>query len=69
MAVDAGLRRSGLRITPANVQDVTVATDLVPPDGGRVYADRGYDAAGFRAELAACGCGDGVMRRARRRRR
>ena len=67
VAVDAGSATvRACCLTPANVQDVTVAPDLVPPDGGTVYADRAYDAAAFRAALAARGCGDGVMRRARR---
>jgi IS5 family transposase len=69
VAVDQGsatVRR--WRLTPANVQEVTVAPSLLPPDAGTVYADRGYDAAGFRAALAAHGCADGVMRRAQARR-
>lgn len=65
VAVDAGSATvRTCRLTPANIQDITVAPDLVPPDGGTVYADRAYDAASFRAALAARGCGDGVMRRA-----
>jgi IS5 family transposase len=67
VAVDAGSATiRACRLTSANVQDVTVAPDLVPPDGGTVYADRAYDAAAFHAALAARGCGDGVMRRAHR---
>jgi transposase, IS5 family len=53
-------------LTPANVQDVTVAPALLPAAAGVVYADRAYDAASLRAALAARGCGDGVMRRGRR---
>ena len=66
IAVDAGsaLIRSW-QLTPANVQEVTVAPSLLPPDAGTVYADRGYDSAAFHAELAGRGLGDGIMRRAR----
>jgi transposase, IS5 family len=67
VAVDAGSATvRACRLSSANVQDVTVASDLVPSDGGTVYADRAYDSAEFRAGLVARGCGDGVMRRARR---
>lgn len=66
IAVDAGsaVIRSW-RLTPANVQEVTVAPGLLPVDAGTVYADRGYDSAAFHAELAARGFEDGIMRRAR----
>jgi IS5 family transposase len=36
------------RVTPANVQEVTVAPQLLP-ESGAVYADRGDDAAALRA--------------------
>jgi IS5 family transposase len=52
-------------LTPANIQEVSVATALVPEQAGTVYGDRGYDSAGFRSYLAEHGCGDGVMRRGR----
>ena len=55
------------KLTPANVQEVTVAPQLLPP-AGAVYADRGYDAAALRAELSARGLEDGIMRRARKNR-
>lgn len=55
------------RVTPANVQEVTVAPQLLP-DNGSVYADRGYDAAALRADLARRGLHDGIMRRARKNR-
>jgi IS5 family transposase len=63
-AVDAG---SGLvramALTPANVQDVTMAAALLPQEAGVVYADRGYDSGRLREELARRGYGDGVMRK------
>jgi transposase, IS5 family len=67
VAVDAGsgLVRA-LITTPANVQEIAVASQLVPDDAGTVYADRGYDAGHFRDALAARGLGCGVMRRARK---
>jgi len=69
VAVDAG---SGLvravALTPANVQEVSVAAALLPEQAGTVYADRGYDSAALRAELARRGFGDGIMRRGHRNR-
>jgi IS5 family transposase len=64
VAVDqrSGLIRNGL-LTSANIQDVSVATALIPKEAGMVYADRGYHSAGLRGYLAAHGFGDGVMRR------
>ncbi len=54
------------RVTPANVQDVAVAPELLPEEGGTVYADRAYDARDLRIELALRGLGDGIMRRGTR---
>lgn len=70
VGVDAGtgLVRA-VETTPANVQEVTLATDLVQGDERAVYADRGYDAAWLHAALAARGIGDGIMRRNRAGRR
>lgn len=66
VAVDQGSATvRAWRLTPANVQEVTVAPALLPADAGTVYADRGYDAASFRAALTGRGYADGVMRRAR----
>jgi len=67
VAVDQGssLIRSVL-LTSANVQDVNVAGALLPAQAGTVYGDRAYDSAALRAELVAQGCGDGLMRRARK---
>lgn len=53
------------RLTPANVQEVTVAPELLP-QAGAAYADRGYDAAALHAALAARGLENGIMRRGRR---
>lgn len=68
VAVDAGsgLVR-GLRVTPANIQDVEVAPRLLDHADGTVYADRGYDSDGLRRELARQSLGDGLMRRRRGR--
>lgn len=63
-AVDQGtnLVRNGL-LTSANIQDVSVAVDLIPADAGTVYADRGYHSKALRDHLQTRGFGDGVMRR------
>lgn len=64
VAVDQG---TGLvraqALTPANMQDVDKAADLIPADGGTIYADRAYDAQRLRQHLVANGLGDGIMRR------
>jgi len=67
VAVDqgSGLIRNGL-LTSANVQDVSMATTLIPPEAGTVYADRGYHSKALREHLQARGFGDGVMRRNQR---
>ena len=67
VAVDAAtsLVRTAI-VTPANVQDVTVLPRLLDRATGTLYADRGYDSDGARAEAAARGLGDGFMRRRRR---
>lgn len=64
VAVDqaSSLVRNGL-LTSANIQDVSVATDLIPAEAGTVYADRGYHSKALRDHLQAQGFGDGVMRR------
>lgn len=68
-AVDGG---SGLvrafRVTPANVQEIEVAIELVQGDEMAVYADRGYDAKRLHDHLAEAGIDDGVMRRGHRKR-
>ena len=65
-AVDAGscLVR-GVRVTPANEQEIVVAPALVEHASGTVYGDRGYDSDRLRAILQARGLGDGLMRRRR----
>lgn len=67
VAVDqgSGLIRNGL-LTSANIQDVSVATALIPSAAGTLYADRGYHSKGLRDHLQARGFGDGVMRRGQR---
>jgi transposase, IS5 family len=64
VAVDAGsgLVR-GLKVTPANVQEVTTAPALLAHADGLVCGDRGYDSDALRLELAARKLGDGLMRR------
>lgn len=64
VAVDEGSGLIGaVAVSPANVQEVQVAPDLLPAAAGTVYADRGYDSDGLRAALAERGLGDGIMRR------
>jgi IS5 family transposase len=55
-----------LLLTSANVQDVNVASALLPAQAGTVYGDRAYDSTALRAQLIAQGFGDGLMRRARK---
>lgn len=66
VAVDAGsgLVRA-LVTTPANVQEVARAGDLIQGDELAVYGDRGYDADWLHRELAGRGIADGIMRRNR----
>lgn len=66
VAVDAGssLVRA-LTTTPANVQEITRARDLIQGDEQVVYADRGYDADWLHQDLAERGIADGIMRRNR----
>jgi IS5 family transposase len=68
IAVDRGSHTIGKwRVTPANVQEVTVAPDLLP-ESGAVYGDRGYDGAGLRSRVSARGLEDAIMRRGRKNR-
>lgn len=66
IAVDAGSATINTwKLTSANVQEVTVACELLP-EGGEVLADRGYDARKLHGELAERGLKDGIMRRGHR---
>jgi IS5 family transposase len=67
VAVDAGSGLVRAQVTtPANVQEVALASDLVQGDELAVYADRGYDADWLHEYLAQRGIADGILRRARR---
>jgi len=55
----------GADVTPANIQEIDLATELVQGDELAVYADRGYDARRLHDHLAAAGIANGVMRRNR----
>lgn len=61
----SGLVR-GAAVTPANIQEIDLATELVQGDEMAVYADRGYDARRLHDHLAEAGIANGVMRRNRR---
>jgi IS5 family transposase len=64
IGMDAGsglVRRCVL--TPANVQEVTMAQALIAGDEAEVLADRGYDARTLHQHLDQRGIADGVMRR------
>lgn len=60
----SGLVR-GAAVTPANVQEIDLACDLVQGDELAVYADRGYDGRRLHEHIAAKGIANGVMRRRR----
>jgi IS5 family transposase len=64
IGMDAGsglVRRCVL--TPANVQEVSVAEALIAGDEAEVLADRGYDARWLHQHLEQRGIADGIMRR------
>lgn len=64
VAVDEGsLLVRAVRVTPANVQEIEVACDLVRGDEKAVLADRGYDAKRLRDHLERHGIDNLVMRR------
>jgi transposase, IS5 family len=64
VAVDAGSTTiNAWKLTPGNVQEVLIAPELLPKTG-KVFADRGYDAASLHNLLADRGLEDGLMRRA-----
>lgn len=66
VAVDAGsgLVRT-LKVTPANVQEVTVAPALLAHADGLLLGDRGYDSEELRRAAIKRGLKDGLMRRRR----
>jgi IS5 family transposase len=48
-------------VTPANRNDCELGPDLVQPDGGAHYADKGYSSQPIRKKLSALNLPDGVM--------
>ena len=58
----------GAVLTPANVQEISVAGALVQGDEAALFADRGYDARWLHARLADQNIDNGVMRRVKGRR-
>lgn len=64
VAVDEGsLLVRAVRLTPANIQEIDVACELVQGDEKAVLADRGYDARRLRDHLEHKGIDNLVMRR------
>jgi len=64
IAVDeASMLVRSQRLTPANIQEIDVATSLIAGDEMIVIADRGYDGARLRDHLAASSVANGVMKR------
>jgi IS5 family transposase len=49
------------RVTVANVNDCTIGPELVQPDGGAHYADKGYPSEPLRRKLTEHGLADGIM--------
>lgn len=64
VAVDAGpaLIRAAT-LTPANIQEIDMASELVRGDERIVYGDRGYDSQRLHDLLAGRGIENGIMRR------
>jgi IS5 family transposase len=64
VAVDAesGLIRRAL-LTPANINESSVADELICGDEQAVYADKAYENKDRRQRLAECGVYDGIMHR------
>ena len=69
VAVDqgSGLVR-GARLTPANVNEITVGPELVQGDEAAVWADKAYVGPTMRAAIAAAGARDRVQRRRQKNR-
>ena len=67
IAVDQGTQLvRTLVTTPANIQEIDVAEQLVQGDEAALYADRGYDAKRLHDQLSSLGIADGVMRRGKK---
>ena len=49
------------RVTVANVNDCTIGPELVQPDGGAHYGDKGFSSQPLRQRLAEHGLADGIM--------
>jgi IS5 family transposase len=49
------------RVTAANVNDCEIGPELVQPDGGPHYGDKGYPSQPLRQKLAEHGLADGIM--------
>jgi IS5 family transposase len=49
------------RVTVANVNDCTIGPELVQPDGGAHYGDKGYPSEPLRQKLAEHALADGIM--------
>jgi transposase, IS5 family len=64
VAMDEGtaLVRAAI-LTPANIQEIDKAMDLVRGDEKTVFADRGYDSKRLYDHLARLGIADGIMKR------
>jgi IS5 family transposase len=69
VAVDqgSGLVR-GARLTPANVNEITVGPELVQGDEGAVWADKAYVGPTMRAAIRDAGARDRVQRRRQKNR-
>lgn len=64
IAVDQGTQLVRTVVTtPANIQEIDVAEQLIQGDEAALYADRGYDAKRLHDRLSTLGIADGVMRR------
>jgi IS5 family transposase len=62
IAADHGQRIvRGHRVTAANVNDCEIGPQLVQPDGGAHYGDKGYPSEPMRQKLAEHGLADGIM--------
>lgn len=70
VAIDQGtLIVRAARLTPANINEISVGPALVQGDEGAVWADKAYVGPTMRARLKAHGIKDRVQRRAQKNRR